>query len=394
MRLDGCSIAVVGGATGGALASLFLARAGARVTLFERVGAPRAVGAGIAIAENGMAVLEALGLREAIETFARPVEGARVVDAKGRTLFAPPADGPRGWMLRRSELQSTLLDAVSAEPRIDARFGHEVTAAAPDGTLSIREGSGSRELRVDLIVAADGAHSRLRGCGNFGARVDASGIEYLRALVPAEVAREEEAWTEAGLFGSFAVRGGTYVYASAGSRACLEAVAARDLSRLQAAWAAAYPPARATLAPLRGWDELVLNRVVRVTCQRWVDGRLVLLGDAAHAMAPNLGQGANSAAVDAAVLIDELLRANALEAGLRAYEERRKPAVGKVAQTAARLGALAEVTGPLGRALRDRVLMPLAARTSRGPDLAMIMQEPPSRLRSIGVPAPHSAPLG
>ncbi|MFN8547723.1 MAG: NAD(P)/FAD-dependent oxidoreductase [Candidatus Eisenbacteria bacterium] len=380
MKLEGRSILVVGGATGGALSALFFAHAGARITLLERVGAPRAIGAGIAIAENGMAVLESLGLRDAIEKVARAVGAARVVDSRGRTLFAPRADSMRGWMLRRSELQSILLDAVMAESRVDARFGYEVLSASPDGTVVVREGSGARELHAELIVAADGAHSRIRQGGRFGAQVDASGIEYLRTIVAADVAREEEAWTAAGLFGSFALRRGTYVYASAGSRECRAAVASQDLARLRSAWAAAYPPAREILSSVRAWDELIFNRVVRVRCRTWIDGRIVLLGDAAHAMAPNLGQGANSAAVDASVLVDELLRAKDLEAGLLAYEQRRKPAVTKVARAAARLGALAEVTHPMGRLLRDRVLMPLLSRTPGGIDARMILQERPEEL--------------
>lgn len=380
MKLEGRSVVVVGGATGGALSALFLARAGARVTLLERVGAPRAIGAGIAIAENGMAVLGSLGLREAIEAVARPVGAARVVDARGRTLFAPPADGVRAWMLRRSDLQSILLDAITAETRVDARFGREVLSAAADGSIVVREGSGTRELHAELIVAADGAHSRVRQGGRFGAQVDASGIEYLRTMVAADVAREEEAWTAAGLFGSFALRRGTYVYASAGSRECRAAVATQDLARLRAAWAAAYPPAREILSSVRAWDELIFNRVVRVRCRTWIDGRVVLLGDAAHAMAPNLGQGANSAAVDASVLVEELERATDLEAGLLAYEQRRKSAVTKVAKAAARLGALAEVTLPLGCFARDRFLMPLLSRLPGGLDTRMVLQERPQDL--------------
>jgi len=90
MQLTDMHVIVVGGATGGSAAALLLARAGARVTLLERVAQPRAVGAGIAIAENGMAVLESLGLRPALLAAAREAPGARITDARGRTLVAAP----------------------------------------------------------------------------------------------------------------------------------------------------------------------------------------------------------------------------------------------------------------------------------------------------------------
>src|SRR5687768_9386776 len=114
MPLTNTKIIVVGGGTGGTAAALLLARAGARVTLLERVAEPRAVGAGIAIAENGLAVLESMGLGPALEV-GRSVDGARIVDALGRTLMAAREPQPRVTMLRRSTLQGILLDALASE---------------------------------------------------------------------------------------------------------------------------------------------------------------------------------------------------------------------------------------------------------------------------------------
>lgn len=384
MDLASMQIVVAGGATGGAAAALLLARAGARVTVLERVASPRAVGAGIGLADNGLAVLESLGLGAALATRARPVGAARIVDGAGRTIFAPPGPSPRVWMIRRGDLQGLLLDALSAEPRIDLHCGAEVVRAAPDGRVTVRAAGRDLELAADLVVGADGVGSRIRDGGRFGARLAAPGIPYLRALVASAPALGEEAWTAAGLFGSFAVADGVYIYASAGSRATREALAAGDLAALRAVWAAAYPPSAPLLAGVERFEDLVIHPVQRVDCARWHDGRLVLVGDAAHAMAPNLGQGANSALVDAAVLLDELRRGATLSAGLAAYQARRRPAVRRVATAAARLGALAEWTHPVARRVRDRVLMPLASRLARPGDLARLLQESSETLLAIG----------
>lgn len=384
MRLSDLHVIIAGAGTGGAAAALLFARSGARVTLLERVTRPRAVGAGIALAENGLAVLEAIGLGPAIHAHAREVGPARVVDATGRLLFDPPEPRPRIAMLRRSTLQGLLLDAVSAEPLIKRRFGTEVIDATADGEVRVRTNEGDIHLHGDLVIGADGVHSRVRSSGQFGAKVGRPGIAYVRALVPEGMAREEEAWTPAGLFGSFEVDGGTYLYASAGSPACREAAAAGDLDAFRRAWTAAYAPAKELLSTLRTWDDLIVNRVLRVECRQWFDGRLVLLGDAAHAMAPNLGQGANSALVDAAVLLDALGTQQSLHDALATYQMRRQPAVQKVATMSARLGSLAELTAPVPRFLRDRLLIPLLNRMASSKTNEVVLQERPDWLRQVG----------
>ncbi|MFL5619811.1 MAG: FAD-dependent oxidoreductase [Gemmatimonadaceae bacterium] len=383
MDLAKLHVIVVGGATGGSAAALLLARAGARVTVVERVAQPREVGAGIAIAENGMAVLQSLGLRPALAA-AREVRGARITDAGGRTLLAPSKPAPRVFMVRRSTLQGALHDKLASEPHIERMFGAEVVHAAPDGSVEAREAGGpTRALHADLVIGADGVHSRVRECGSFTANVKQTGIRYIRGLVSEGLAQAVEAWTSAGLFGSFAVDGGTYFYASCGTRECAAALEARDLDALRTAWARAYAPAGWILGAVSRFDDLLVNEVVRVDCARWWDGRLVLLGDAAHAMPPNVGQGANSALVDAAVLLDELRHVSSLEQALATYDLRRRPAVKRVADMAARLGRLAELTHPFARAVRDRVVLPIAGLFSTASMTRTVLQESQATLRGI-----------
>jgi 2-polyprenyl-6-methoxyphenol hydroxylase-like FAD-dependent oxidoreductase len=380
MDIGSLHIVVVGAGTGGAASALLLARAGARVTIVERVAEPRAVGAGIALAANGLAVLECLGLGDALAAVGCTVRTPRIVDARGRLLYDLPEPTPRVLMLRRSDLHGLLMDALAREPRVEQRFGVEVVGARSDGTVQLDD---ARRLAGDLVVGADGVHSRIRAAGDFGARVAAPGIAYLRALVRGERATGVEAWTAAGIFGSFEVPGGAYVYASAGSPATRRAVAARDLDALRRVWAAAYPKAAPLLGAVARFDDLIVNRVIRVECARWFDGRTVLLGDAAHAMAPNLGQGANSALVDAAILLDALRAHASIASALAAYEARRAPAVRWVARAAHRLGAIAEFAHPAARAVRDRLLLPLALRLARDPT-PRVLQEASATLVAMG----------
>lgn len=175
--------------------------------------------------------------------------------------------------------------------------------------------------------------------------------------------------------------GSTYFYASATRPPAADALAAADLAGLRAAWAATLPLAGRVLERVRRVEELLVNQVMRVDCARWSDGRLVLVGDAAHAMSPNLGQGANSALVDAAVLALELAGDGPPEAALDRYTARRRPRVRRVQDTADRLARLADLTSPALRQARDSLLR---AASGLGSDRRMraIQQEDPARLRS------------
>lgn len=384
MHLSGLRVAVVGGAVGGAATALLLARAGAQVVLLERTERALPVGAGIALAENGMAVLAALGLRTAIEQRSMLIPELALTDAEGRTLLAAPEHQPHAQlrMLRRSDLYAMLSDAVAREPRIEARYGTTVHSVV-DRELMLETRARPEPLRADLIVGADGVHSRVRASGAFGARVSRARITYARGLAPDGLARDAEAWTGAGLFGSFRLREGTYWYASLGTPALRAAVEARDLAALRRTWERAYPASAPILAALPSFDALLINEVVSVRCARFHSGAMVLVGDAAHAMAPNLGQGANSALVDAAVLLDELARAESLATALAAYDRRRRPAVSRVAGTAARLGRLAELTHPLARAGRDWFVRAVGSKGDRAAMLRLVLQEEPSALTAM-----------
>ena len=379
MNVRGMKVAVVGGAVGGASVALLLARAGAEVTLFERVPTFRTVGAGIALQPNGLAVLRGLGLEEAIVARGRVLDAPRIVDAEGRILFQPrfPDDG-RVLMLRRSELHEVLQQALESEPRIELRMGVEVKTACPEGSVFLEQG----ELRFDLVVGADGVHSLVRQSVDFGAKVTRTGVWYLRGLAHHELATNEEAWTSAGIFGSFPVRDGTYWYCSMGTPPLRAAVEARDVEALRREWSKALPRVAPLLEELESFDPILVNEVIRVDCARFAVGRIALLGDAAHAMAPNLGQGANSALVDAAVLLDELLRANGVEEALERYDARRRPAVRWVQDASESSGKLSERTNTAFRWMRDRVLMPMAA-LGASSRIARSLQEPTRELERI-----------
>ncbi|VXA98917.1 NAD(P)/FAD-dependent oxidoreductase [Aeromicrobium sp. 9AM] len=382
---------VAGAGIGGLAAALLLAEAGTSVTLLEKVESSAPVGAGLLLQPNGLAVLTGLGLGAQLEHAGHALDHITLRRADGRTIAAstvPTHDAGLDHVLviRRSALHTILLQAVADEPGIELRFGTEVRQASADGSVTVESADGTEHLSADLVVAADGVTSTVRRHGSFGDVMTPTGKTYLRAVVEGEIdGLPGEFWTRLGLFGGAPLGDGhTYFYAAANAPTVATAVADRDLESLRRSWIRRLPASAEAWAGVTTFDELLVNNVVRVDAERWHDGALVLLGDAAHAMAPTLGQGANSALVDAAVLVHELTRRADRDPALTAYASRRRPAVRAVQDAADKMATLSDLQGRVRPRLRDaaiRTVSRIPAVSSRQDRLAQ--QEDPAALHDI-----------
>jgi 2-polyprenyl-6-methoxyphenol hydroxylase-like FAD-dependent oxidoreductase len=164
--LEGRQVVVAGGAVGGMAAALLLAGAGASVTVLERVAEPAAVGAGLVLQPNGLAVLAGLGLDGQLDLAGHRMGAAGTVrSASGTTLArirVPDFGGGLDHVLaiRRSRLHDLLLGAVrAAHPQVALRLGTEVTGAGGNGTVGFQAGEVAGTITGDLIVGADGVGS-------------------------------------------------------------------------------------------------------------------------------------------------------------------------------------------------------------------------------------------
>lgn len=353
---------VVGGGIGGLTAAVALLRAGWRVTVLEQAPRFAEVGAGIALTANGLAALDHLGLGDAARAAGWRVHLDGTMDHRGRWLLRTPRQSGRlgeVYGIYRPELHRVLREAAAegAELRTDARVvGIEPgVPGQPGGHASVLlarpDGAGEPErLAADLVVGADGLRSVVRSAVDPAATLRYCGMSAWRGIVH-----------EPGIVhDSFVVRWGpgaemgavrldaerVYWYGFAASD---EGVRWSDeqgaaLARF-ADWA---EPARTLIARTRP-EDVIRHDVYSVQPLRtYVAEHVVLVGDAAHAMLPTMGHGANSSIEDGVTLGIFLGSDGARSSGdpvgsaLERYERARRPrtqAIARRSLTAARFGA-------------------------------------------------------
>lgn len=340
-------VVIVGGGIGGLAAALALRHEGFEPAVYERAPALLEVGAAIALWPNAFRVLERLGLGEALLGCAGRIGRARWLGRDGRIYnrFTFPETGSPAVALHRADLQATLLHALPPESvhlgKTFAGFdaeGEEVRARFDDG----------EEVACDLLVGADGLHSRVRAQVLGDEEPVYRGYEVWRGVARLEHAAlashtASEVFGEGRRFGIGPVGlGRTGWWATANEfEATPEAACEHGpkLSRLFERWC---EPVRELIEATP--SEMILRNAAydRPPAARWSVGRVTLLGDAVHPMTPNLGQGGCVAVEDAAVLARCLAKYDDTRAALRAYESRRRTRAARIASYSRRYGAFGQ----------------------------------------------------
>jgi 2-polyprenyl-6-methoxyphenol hydroxylase-like FAD-dependent oxidoreductase len=358
---------VVGAGIGGLAAAGALARTGWRVTLLERADRLRTAPIALLLWPGGVRALEALGLGAGLAAIATEVPDTGLRRPDGQWLVQPPATSAHPPLLVHAE---DLHDALVAGlgDRIDLRTGVSARPARTDEAARPAVTDGHATWEADLVVAADGADSALRAAVAPGSAAVAAGATTWQAVIPWYRAPQlppdlvGPVVTQAGgyRFRTAALgersssgasgRGGIY-WAATGPGAPRPEPAATRLELLRRWFTGWHPPIEALLAATEPDD--VVQRELRelrpppdCLAAPLGDGVTVLLGDAGHAVAEHLGQGACLAVEDAATLVSAVRTAapgRSLHAAAAAYQRARRARAAEVRRHARRLGA----TGPL-----------------------------------------------
>ncbi|MEW6734684.1 MAG: NAD(P)/FAD-dependent oxidoreductase [Acidobacteriota bacterium] len=304
-------VVIAGAGIAGLAAALAFRKAGYEVIVVERASSLRTVGAGILIQANGLLVLDALGLGEAVRAAGVTRRTFDLRDRHGHLLLHTDFNAVLPSHLcpvsiHRAQLHHILWEGC-ASSGVSLQLGYQVRsveANAPQPSLICKTIAGEKQISGDLVIGADGIKSIVRDAGGFVTHLEpviegsVQGVAFLSISEPLH----GEYFGGGEACGMLPIGSTQTFWFWGGSGDAVSAMESTPFLEWKEHVCNNFPVMQRVLDHQYEWLGLVrlLHRSVR--CESWSRGNVVLIGDAAHAMSPNLGQGANCALVDALAL--------------------------------------------------------------------------------------------
>lgn len=311
-------IEIAGAGLAGLTAAAAFAKAGASVRVHEKGSELREIGAGIYLWENGLRALEAVGAYDEVVSWSEKVEVPFLRDHDGRTLQEEWLRNHRLYTVGRRHLHQSLVNAARRNGA-EILTNSSVVKASPNGTLTLADGT---QYQADLVIGADGVFSKVRDSLGLRKKLvdlrDGGGRHLIPRTGDDPVNQTIEQWNGGRRIGVIPCSPEeTYIFL------CCPA---NDLEgRKQqpfnpAVWVESFPEFRSQLERIPTNTEGRWAPFHDVHVAKWYSGRVALVGDAAHAMSPNLGQAACVAMTNAVALAIAATGSTTLEFALKSWE--------------------------------------------------------------------------
>jgi FAD-dependent urate hydroxylase len=357
---------IIGGGIAGPVLAMFLKEVGIEPVVYEGRPEPNdEAGAFLNLAPNGLDVLGTLGIRGEIEALGTPTTAIAFYNHRGKKLGENPE---RTVLLKRGVLNGGLREAA-ARRGVPVEFGKRLAGVeVPPEDPAVARFEDGTEAEGDLLIGCDGIRSATRRSvfpdspgPRYTGVVDCGAFARVPSLPPADGVMRMTFGKEAFFGYQVAPSGEVYWFQN------FHRAEEPDRDELKVIPSAEY---RRMLLEMHGGDHEPVAEIIGSTegpierwplyemppIPRWHEGPVCLVGDAAHATTPHVGQGASLAMEDAIVLARCLRDVPGPEAAFAAYERARRERVEKVVAMARRMGNQKSPSGAFGRAVRDLVL--------------------------------------
>ena len=347
---------IIGAGIGGLTTALALMRKGIDVTVFEQANEIQEVGAGIWVAPNGLNVYDALGIATDIVKAGKTLDKINVVDIKGKpisTIDSAKIKAKHAFAtvaIHRATLQSILASYIPADKiMLNKKFSsyqqseNSIIAQFEDGTIA----------EADFLINAEGIKSKAREQIHTGIPLRYAGQtcwRFVTELDLPESGNMYEIWSnKKGLRVGYSKINDRQVYVyitnfeKSGGKDNVKTIR-EDLLNV----CDAFPPIVKQLILSTNEKSILRNDIFDFKpIKKWTDRRMALIGDAAHATTPNLGQGACQAIEDAFVIAQELSLNPDIETALKKYEEKRMKKATYITNTSWQFGKITNTSGLL-----------------------------------------------
>jgi len=344
---------ILGGGIAGLTAAIALKQKGIRATVFESAPEIKPLGAGLLLAANAVKGYERLGIAEKIVARGRALPTFAILDQQGRVITSADAGkigrqyGLHNFAIHRADLHERLLAELEPE---QVQTGKRAThfEKSDNGAIEIHFAGGSTH-RADYLIVAEGIHSAVRRQLLPESEPRYAGYTCWRAVIETpqslkNLSVASETWGAEGRLGIVPLAGDK-IYWFACVNAPQNDPVMRDMkvAGLQEVFQKFHPTVRTILENTRDADLLWNDIIDLKPIEKFAFGNIVLIGDAAHATTPNMGQGACQAIEDAVILADELGKNADPAAAFVAFEKRRLKRVHFIVNNSWRLGKIAQL---------------------------------------------------
>lgn len=360
------TFAIVGGGIGGLTLAIALQRKKFNVTVFENTAELKPVGAGLMLAGNAVKALIEIGISEEVLHEGKVIKAMYIKDAKGQVLTTTDVEKLsakfgtiNNFSIHRADLHRVLISQLKPGT---LQLGKACTdfAQSPSGvTLAFDDGT---QAQADFLIACDGIHSVIRKKLLPDSSPRYAGYTCWRAVIndlPTELNLNEtiEIWGLGSRFGIVPLsRNRVYWFACLNAKANDPLMRSLKVPDLLMYFNQYHSPVTDILKKTKTEQLIQADIMDLKPLKKFAFKKIVLMGDAAHATTPNLGQGACMAIEDAAVLSNCLEQYETAEEAFLKFEIKRIPRTTTIANASRQLGRIAQLQNPILTGLRNTLM--------------------------------------